>query len=346
LEETVASKSAGSTRNHGGEDNNDPHATDDIFRLQTVDTPAMSFLKAPDAIAGALGNLGAHHSMFDSAGEHRGPGQHFGGPETFQRDAVGSLPKGWSDAALIDPANPAPKPSALVVSTTDAFGHPTKALATTPAISDSQGIYRPITSSDFYSAHADVRVDQFSGFDPTPDLAACGCPPGTEIGLDFPMQVGFAQLQGTTDLSHVSTFAVYASSETQTWQLFAETANVLAVIDLGLPVTLGQWYGVDVSLDAPTGTLHDRITNAATGAVLNDTTVSLLDFGAYDPAVDGVFDVADFIGGEISLNHGDVPKTPPGLAVIDNIAVRTSAAFAEHGDPHPQGLDSIWSANG
>ena len=147
-----------------------------------------------------------------------------------------------------------------------------------PAISDSQGIYRAIESSDFYSAHADVRVDQFSGFDPTPDLAACGCLPETEFSLDFPMQVGFGQLQGTTDLSHAPTVAVFASSETETWQLLAGTPNVLAVIDLGLPVTLGRWYGVDVDLDALTGNLHDRITDAATGAVLDDTTVSLAGF--------------------------------------------------------------------
>ena len=248
----MAKNSGGSTRDHGSEDNNDPHATDDILQLQTVDTPAMSFLMPPGATVGALGNLEAQQSMFASAGEHRRPGEHFGRTETFQRDAVGSFPKGWSDAALIDPANPAPKPSAVVVDTTDAFGHPTKALAMLPAISDSQGIYRAIESSGFYSAHADVRVDQFSGFDPTPDLEACGCPPETVIGLDFPMQVGFGQLQGTTDLSHAPAFAVYASSETKTWQLFAGTQHVLAVIDLGLPVTLGQWYGLtSVSMRSP-----------------------------------------------------------------------------------------------
>ena len=98
------------------------------------------------------------------------------------------------------------------------------------------------------------------------------------------------------------------------------------------------------SLDARSGTLHDRITDATSGAVLNDTTVSLLDFGAYDPEIDGMFDVAAFIGGEISLNHGDVPKTPPGLAVIDNIAVRTGAAFAAGADHHPHWLDGgSWS---
>ena len=80
--------------------------------------------------------------------------------------------------------------------------------------------------------HAEVRVDQFSGFDPTPDLAACGCPPGSEISLDFPMQVGFSKLQGTADLSHVPTIAVLPCSDTQTWVLLAGTANVFVDIDL------------------------------------------------------------------------------------------------------------------
>ena len=77
---------------------------------------------------------------------HHGKGTHFRHAETFQRDAVGSFPKGWNDAAFVDPDLPAPKPSALVVNTTDAFGHPTKALATLPAIADSQGIYRPFSA--------------------------------------------------------------------------------------------------------------------------------------------------------------------------------------------------------
>ena len=319
-------------------DNDDPPAADCSCHIKAVDTAPMSFISPADAISVWTSGQG-----WDEKLSHHGKGGHFSRPETFKHDAVGSFPNGWIDAALVDPANPAPKPSAEVVRTTDAFGHPTKALATLPAIADSQGIYRPIESSDFYSLHADVRVDQFSGFDPTPDLVACGCPPGTEIGLDFPMQVGFGQLQGTTDLAHVPTIAVLASSETGTWQILAATTNVLADIDLGLPVTLGQWYGIDVDLDALTGTLHDRITDAATGAVLNDTTVSLLDFGAWNPAVDGMFDVADFIEGEVSLNHGDVPKTPPGLAVIDNIAVRTGLADAGH---HAQGFDGVWASHG
>ena len=131
---------------------------------------------------------GAHSHHADMT--NHGKGTHFRHAETFQCDSVGSFPKGWSDAALLDPANPAPKPSAEVV--------------------------RPRTRSDI---------------------------------------------------------------RRRLWQLFAATTNVLAVIDLGLSVTLARWYGVDVDLDALTGNLHARITDATTGSMLDDTTVSLGEFG-------------------------------------------------------------------
>ena len=99
----------------------------------------MSFISPADAISVWTSGQG-----WDEKLSHHGKGGHFSRPETFKHDAVGSFPNGWIDAALVDPANPAPKPSAEVVRTTDAFGHPTKALATLPAIADSQGIYRPI----------------------------------------------------------------------------------------------------------------------------------------------------------------------------------------------------------
>ena len=114
-------------------------------------------------------------------------------PATFQHDSTGtftysSFPTGWFDTAQVSPDSTAPQPSAVVIKTTDAFGHPTNALATLPAIADSQGIYRPIESSNFYRTQADVRVDQFSDVDPSgavedpnnPGFLLCGCPVGFE----------------------------------------------------------------------------------------------------------------------------------------------------------------------
>jgi hypothetical protein len=159
-----------------------------------------------------------------------------GSPETFQRDSVGtftysSFPIGWHDTAQVDPNSEAPQPSAAVIKTTDAQGHITKALATLPAVADSQGIYRPIEASNFYATRADVRIDQFGEIDPAvaaedpnnPGFLLCGCPVGTENLLDWPMQISFAYLDGATDLGHSPAAGVLASSQTHTWHLFAGT---------------------------------------------------------------------------------------------------------------------------
>jgi hypothetical protein len=258
-----------------------------------------------------------------------------GSPETFQRDSIGtftysSFPAGWSDTAQVSPDSTAPQPSAVVIETTDAFGHPTNALATLPAVADSQGIYRPIESSDVYKTQADVRVDQFSDIDPAaavedpnnPGFLLCGCPVGTENFLDWPMQVSFAFLDGSTDPGHAAASGIIASAETHTWHLFSATANVVADIDLGVQIEEGKWYGVETDLDATNGILHGLITDKATGAILSDTMAFLNDpkYGKYDPSVDGVFNAEAYVDGEASLVHTTDPTlTKPGLAVIDNI---------------------------
>ena len=130
------------------------------------------------------------------------------------------------------------------------------------------------------------------------------------------MQIGFSLLQGMTDPNHLATVALLASVRTQDWMIFAATTNVLAILDLGVPVTLGTWYGVQLDLDAVAATVHSRITDAATGATLLDSVTSLLPFGPWNPAVDGVFDIEGFFAGEVTA------KTTPNLAVVDNIDAR------------------------
>jgi hypothetical protein len=185
----------------------------------------------------------------------------------------------------------------------------------TVGIAQSKGIYRAIGNSNFYSTNVDVRIDRFSDFDPNPDLAQCGCPPGTEIGLGWAIQIGFSQLQGTTDPSHTPTVALLAGARTQTWQLLAATQNVVADLDLGVPAVLGKWYGVQLDLDAISASVHTRIVDGSTGSTLLDSVTSLLPFGPWDPAIDGQFDIEGFFGGEITA------ETTPGLAVVDNIDV-------------------------
>jgi len=267
-----------------------------------------------------------------------------GNPETFQRNSVGtftynSFPRGWYDVAQISPDSTAPQPSAVVIETTDAFGHATKALATFPAVAESQGIYRPIDAANFYKTQVDVRVDQFSDTDPSvlvedpdnPGFLLCGCPVGTENLADWPMQVGFANLDGSSDPSVAPAAGLIASAETQTWHLFSASQNIIADIDLGVRVQIGTWYGLETDFDVTNGVLHGVVTDIASGAVLSDKMVFLHDtqYGHYDPTVDGAFNAEAYYDGEHSLLESTDPSlTRPGLAVIDNID------SSDHGAPY------------
>jgi hypothetical protein len=68
-----------------------------------------------------------------------------GWADTFESDAVGSLRAAWSDiavdVAVIDPASPAPNPSAVVAKTTDAFRSWMTASVPVAAIAPTHGIY-------------------------------------------------------------------------------------------------------------------------------------------------------------------------------------------------------------
>ena len=258
-----------------------------------------------------------------------------GSPETFQHDSIGtftdsSFPTGWSDTAQVTSHSTAPQPSAVVIETTDAFGHPTKALATLPNVALSQGIYRPIEPSDFYMTRADVRVDQFSDIDPAvavedpnnPGFLLCGCPVGFESALDWPMGVTFAYIDGSIDPADAPAAGLLASAETHTWHLFSGTANVVVNIDLGVQVEEGKWYSVETDFNASNGALHGQVIDATTGLTLADKMVFVTDpkyafaGGTYDPSVDGVFNTEAYNDGEVSLSHTSDPDlNKPGLAV-------------------------------
>jgi hypothetical protein len=275
-------------------------------------------------------------------------GKFSGSPETFQNDSIGtftdsSFPAGWLDVAQVTGESTAPQPSAVVIQTTDAFGHPTQALATLPNVALSQGIYRPIEPSDFYKTQADMRIDQWSDTDSSvavedpnnPGFLLCGCPVGFESALDWPMGVTFAFLDGSIDPADAPAAGLIASAETHTWHLFAGTANVVANIDLGVHVEEGKWYSVETDFNASNGALHGEVIDATTGLTLVDQMVFVSDpkyafpGGTYDPSVDGVFNAEAYNDGEVSLSHTSDPTlTRPGLAVIDNID-----SFNQHSDP-------------
>jgi hypothetical protein len=238
----------------------------------------------------------------------------FVGPaETFEAQTVGAFPAGWNDFGSAEPDPATPNPSAVVVNTTNAFGNATKALAPVPAVGGIQGIYRAITPSSFYSTRADIRVDQFSDFDPNFDPTTCGCPPGAEVDL----AVG-PLLMSSPGSPQPAEVQLYPGARSQDWRLFVGTPNAVADLDLGLPVTLGKWYGVQLDLDSNAATARSRITDIATGATLLDTVTSLsaLGPGTWNPAVDGIFDIEAFVDIELSA------KTTPGLWMLDNIDAR------------------------
>jgi hypothetical protein len=293
-----------------------------------------------------------------------------GSPETFRHDPSGtftdsSFPTGWSDVAQITGESKAPQPSAVVIQTTDAFGHATQALATLPAIAESQGIYRPIDPADFYKTQVDVRIDQFSDVDPSvlvedpnnPGFLLCGCPVGAENFVDWPIQVGFSNLDGSTDPSIQPAVGIIASAETHTWRLGAGTANVLADVDLGVQIEEGRWYRLETDFDAASGVLHGVVTDIASGDILADKMAFLADpkysfaGGTYDPAIDGMFNSEAYFDGEHSLLVSTDPTlTNPGLAVIDNIDTFTRSpgnawsGANDHGSA--QWLDSILCDHG
>jgi len=271
-----------------------------------------------------------------------------GSPDTFENEATGtftysSFPSGWMDSAQVVPDSSAPKPSAVVIKTTDAFGYSTKAVANFPAIADSQGIYRPIAPASFYRSAADVRIDQLSDVDQSviqpdpnnPGFLLCGCPIGAEKLVDWPTQVGWVILDGKTDPGDAPDAGLAVSAETHTWHLFSLTQNIVADLDLGVPVEEGKWYHGEADFDVANGILHGVVTDITSGAILADKMLFLNDpkYGNYDPNVDGSWSAEAFIEGEHSILQATDPTLKPSLAVVDNIDInsRPTLAAYDHG---------------
>ena len=231
--------------------------------------------------------------------------------DDFEGETVGAFPSKWLDIGLVEPNAPnPPNPSAVVVQTTDAFGNPTKALATIDAIAESQGIYRNIPLSARYISNADVRIDRFSEN-------------SVATVQDWAMAVGINRFVNDplVDPAFTPSAQIYASSFDQHWRLYLVTENMGVDLDYGIFAELGTWYRVGIDLDVNLGTIASRIVKISTGDVLVDRVDSLnvLDAldgfdqgGAWDPTVDGIFDAEGFFDGELS---GDTAA----LAVVDNV---------------------------
>jgi hypothetical protein len=275
-----------------------------------------------------------------------GRGEFSGRPDNFQGNQIGRFPRGWQDVALTDPTGEAVSPSAQVIETTDAFGHQTKAVQFQPQIGIDKGIYRAIEPDGHYSIRADVRIDQFSDYDPSeyvedpnnPGFYPCGCPVGSE--LEFPVQIGFAKTMTDGSPLHLwPQMGIYAGAISKEWKVFDWTANTYTDHTLGLPVVLGKWYGIEFDVDAPDATMRSLITDRASGDVLVDRTEDLTQFGNWDPTIDGSFDLEALFGGELTA------KLQPNIFAMDNIDVPVGSrpsSFDNHGH---LAIGSTWAGD-
>lgn len=221
--------------------------------------------------------------------------------DNFESYAIGSFPAPtWLDVGSFQPGSPAPAlPTASVVATTDAFGQPTRALATSDQFARSGGIYQAVAVSSHYALAADIRIDRYA------DRAA-------DSASDWAMQLSFARL----DLNFAVTAqaGVYASTLTQDWRLFLIDSTYTLVLDvpLGVAAPLGRWTRVGFELDATTGAYRVQLGDIASGTSLLDSSGS---FAGWLPG-SGVFDAVSFFDGEQTPG-----QTLANLAMVDNINV-------------------------
>lgn len=225
--------------------------------------------------------------------------------DTFQSYALGTFPSPvWSDVGAVLPHAPfiPPLPSATVIATTDAFGNPTKALATVNALGNSKGIFAAVPVNNFYSLFADLRVDQYS------DNSA-----GTSA--DWAMQITFAQA-GVNNFDTTPQAGVYASSFTRGWRLFLISSNggPGLDLDLGVAANIGQWYHVLFEANALTGAFHSRIVDVFSNNLLVDRIDTV---AGWQPQF-AQFDSVAFFSGELSND------TVANIGVVDNINASSS----------------------
>ena len=225
--------------------------------------------------------------------------------DNFESYALGTFPSPtWSDVGSVF-NNGQILPSATVVSTTNAFGNPTQAVAIRDQISSSRGIFAPTSIGRFYSLAADLRVDRYADN-------------SQFTTSDWAMQLLFAH-SGVTSFDNAPDAGIYASALTHGWRLFLIGESGLnADIDLGLAANVGTWYRVSLDADALTGTFHTQIFDVLSGIQLLNNTQTL---SGWTPA-QAHWDSIAFIGGDLSGTTAD-------QAVVDNVNISSSGTIPE-----------------
>ncbi len=227
--------------------------------------------------------------------------------DDFQSYALGSFPSPtWSDVGAVS-NNGQTLPTARVVSTSNAFGTATQALAINDQLGSSRGIYAATDVGRFYSLAADIRVDRYSAN-------------AQSTTQDWAMQLTFAH-SGVSSFDGTPQAGIYASSLTQGWRLFLiGEQSLFADIDLGLAAAVGTWYRVSLEADALTGAFHTQIFDVLSGTVmLNDQRT----LSGWTPSEANWNSIA-FFGGDLS-------GTTANQAVVDNVNISSSGTVPEPG---------------
>ena len=225
--------------------------------------------------------------------------------DNFEGYAAGTFPSPtWSDVGSVL-NNGQILPTATVVSTTDAFGVATQAVAIRDQVGSSRGIFATTNVGRFYALSADIRVDRYAAN-------------STATTSDWAMQLTFAHA-GVSSFDVTPQAGIYASSLTQGWRLFLiGEIGLGADIDLNVAAVLGNWYRVSLDADALTGTFHTRIFDVLNGTQLLDDTQALAGWSPLEANWDSIA----FFG-------GDLTATTANQAVVDNVNISSSGSVPE-----------------
>lgn len=221
--------------------------------------------------------------------------------DDFESYAGGAFPAAnWQDTGPIAPYGtlPPPTPSCIVDVTTDAQGLPTQALHLDSSwIGSASGIYRPVQGVAHYSLSMDVRTDVFG------DGA-------TDDPSDWPWMLGVSRFDANVQAGGWHSLMMYGTNMSRDFRGYAIDEQGQDDFPLGLSISPGVWYHVQVDADALTGSMRHRIWDSASNALLLDTTVVAASWGPND----SVFDV-------VTINQGELSSTSSSDAWIDNVSI-------------------------
>jgi hypothetical protein len=221
--------------------------------------------------------------------------------DDFESYTAGTFPSAnWQDAGTVAPEGTPPNPSVTVGMTTNAFGQPTQALHLDDSwVGASSGVFRSVATASHYRLSMDVRTDRFA-HDAQNDPS------------DWPWALMVAKY---TDVIHPgawNSLGLYGAGVSQEFKAYAIRADGFEEdIPLGLPLALGEWYRVQMDVDAEVGAIRNRVWDIDDNTLLLDATVTATGW----LPTDGIFDA-------VTINQGERSATSSGDAWVDNVLIR------------------------